>query len=168
MRNLGFSIIFCFLLLLIGCTNDDGEINSSILDDYEAQIDELKKENESLKEEIQKLNSDYSVYLQRADETSRHIMKLISEKKFDQLKTEYGAEFEVSDGKIIFTKANDINSAGFPLEQATLPMFVANLNIQSEAIEIGYYLDDLKIERYLVTFIYDKDGKFQYIYIGDI
>jgi outer membrane murein-binding lipoprotein Lpp len=167
LKNYKIGVIIFFLLLLTGCTSNN-EINSVDLEDYETQIKVLKSENESLKEQIQKLNGDYSVYLQQADKTSRQIMKLIGERNMDHLKAEYNAEFEVSDDKIFFTSANNLNSAGFPFEQAILPMFIANLNIQSEVIEIGYYLDDLKKrERYLVTFVYDKDGNFKYIYIGD-
>lgn len=145
----------------------DAEINTSKLDDYKTQIDELKKENERLKGEFHELNSDYSVYLQRADGTSRRIMRLISENKFEQLRSEFSAEFEVSDGHLIFTKLDEFSR--FPIEQANFPMFVAYFNIQSEFIEIGYFLDDLQTdERYSITFSFDKDGNFEYIFVGDV
>jgi cell division protein FtsB len=146
----------------------DAEINTTKLADYEAQIAELKKENERLQGEFQELNSDYSVYLQQTDGTSRRIMRLISENKFEQLKSEYGIEFEVTDGHLIFPKLDEFNP-GFPIAQANFPMFVAYFNIQSDFIEIGYYLDDLQTdERYSITFSYDKDGNFEYIYVGDV
>lgn len=167
MNKLGISIIFCFLLFLIGCSNNE-DISSSN-PDYEAQIDELQTENERLTEEIQKLNSDYSVYLQRGDKTSRDIMRLLKEENYDQLKADYHVEFEVKDGEIAFTTPANVNSAGFPIEQSNLPMYISNLNIQSENIEIGYFLDDLNSgERYSITFVYDLDGNFQYIYVGDV
>ena len=56
-------------------------------------------------------------------------MKLIIEEKYKQLKTDYNVEFEVIDGEIIFTTFENINSAGFPVEQANFPMFISNLNI---------------------------------------
>lgn len=167
MKKMIFTVIICFSLFLIGCSNN--EDNSSSIKDYEAQIDELQTENEQLKEEIQKLNSDYSVYLQHADKTSRDMMRLINEENYDQLKTDYNAEFEIKDGEIIFTAPENVNSAGFPLEQSNFPMSISNFNVQSENVEIGYYLDDLNSdERFLITFVYDLDGNFQYIYVGDV
>lgn len=158
MSKIKFGIILCFLLLLTACT--DAQKTSEY---DETRFNDLEKENEHLKEEI----SDYSVYLQNADGTSRRILRLISEGEFEQLKSEYNADFEVSNGQLIFTKLDKPN-AGFPIEQANLPMFVAYLNMQSEFIEIGYFLDDLNTdERYSITFSYDKDGNFKYIFVGD-
>lgn len=107
MKNYKNGVIIFFFLLLTGCTSND-DINSVDLEDYETQIKVLKSENDSLKEQIQNLNGDYSVYLQQAYKTSRQIMKLIRERNMDYLKAEYNAEFEVSDDKIFFTSAKQI------------------------------------------------------------
>ncbi|KGR75214.1 hypothetical protein [Ureibacillus sinduriensis] len=154
-------------LLLIGCS-DKEEIDSTAQDSA-TQIDELKEENQKLKDELEKLKSDYSAHLQQFDSTSRTIMRLINEKQYEQIKTDYNTEFNVGNGEINFKTPTNTNSAGFPIEKAKLPMYIAYFNVQSDSTDIGYYLEDLeKEERLSISFVYDQKGNFQYIYIGDV
>ncbi|MDN4494492.1 hypothetical protein [Ureibacillus aquaedulcis] len=166
MKILKVIITFSMLGFLIDCSNKE---ESSSAQDNTTQIDKLKEENQKLKDELQQLNSDYSVYLQQFDSTSRTIIRLIKEEQYEQIKKEYNTNFEVSNGEIIFNTPEDVISAGFPIEQAKFPMSIAYLNLQTEKSEIGYYLDDLENgERFLITFVYDQNGDFQYIYIGEV
>ncbi|MFC7684907.1 hypothetical protein [Ureibacillus sp. GCM10028918] len=167
MKKIKLGIFFCILVILIGCS--DKEEIASIAQDNTTQINDLKEENQKLKDELQNLKSDYSVYLQQFDSTSRTIMKLINEEQYEQIKTDYNTDFNVLDGEINFKTPANTNSAGFPIEKANLPMFIAYINVQSDSTDIGYYLEDLeKEERHLISFVYDQKGIFQYIYIGDV
>lgn len=167
MKKIKLGIFFCILVILIGCS--DKEEKTSITQDHTTQINELKEENQKLKDELQNLKSDYSVYLQQFDSTSRTIMRLINEEQYEQIKTDYHADFNVLHGEINFKTPDNTNSAAFPIEKAKLPMFIAYLNVQSDSTEIGYYLENLeKEEKLLISFVYDHKGNFQYIYIGDV
>nr|WP_106779204.1 hypothetical protein [Lysinibacillus timonensis] len=123
-------VILSLLLFLIGCSNNE-------IDELKKKNQILKEENQSLNKELAKLNSDYSVYLQHLDSTSRDIMKLINEEQFEQLKKDYNVEFEVNDGKMMFITPDEVSSAGFPIKQANLPMFISNVNINPKLQEIG-------------------------------
>lgn len=160
-------IIIFILLFVIGCSNN--EDSKSLVTDYEAQIEMQQKEIKELEEELKKVKSDYSVYLQEFDGTSRNILRLIKDGQYDKLRLDYNVDFEVSDGELIFDAPKDVAGAPFPIRFADEPMFIAFFNMQPESTEIGYYIEDLeKQERLLITFIFDKDKKFQYIFIGDV
>ena len=167
MKKMKLGIFFCILVILIGCSDKEKIASSS--QDNTTKINKLIEENQKLKDELQNLKSDYSVYLQQFDSTSRTIMRLINEEQYDQIKNDYNTDFNVLNGEINFKTPANTNSTGFPIENAKLPMSIANLNVQSDSTEIGYYLEDgEKEERFLITFVYDQKGNFQYIYIGDV
>lgn len=160
-------IITGIFIILTGCL--DSEEKSLSAEKTTVQIEQLKKDNQSLQDQLNKVQADYSVYLQQLDGSSRKIMRLINTGKFEQLKTDYNVEFEITNGIVNFKTQEDLKSAGFPVENASLPMSIAYLNIQSDKLEIAYYLDDLEKEgRSLISFIYDENQDFQYIFIGDI
>ncbi|MFC7684925.1 hypothetical protein [Ureibacillus sp. GCM10028918] len=63
MKKFKLGIFFCILVILIVCSNKE-EI-ASVVQDNTPQINELKEENQKLKDDLQNLKSDYSVYLQQ-------------------------------------------------------------------------------------------------------
>jgi len=88
-------------------------------------------------------------------------MRLISESKFDQLKSEYGIELTISDGKVYF----DDNSIGVPIEQASFYMTIAYFIVNTDFLEISYFLEDSEVDpqysqTYSITFTFDKNEKF--------
>ena len=164
-----YGIVFLFVLILSGCKEEEAAKISSIEEDYKIQIEELKKENKRASDEYLRQLDEYSIYLQIADSNSRRIMRLISENDFAQLKSEFGIEATISDGKVFFKKDFDDDDIGLPIEQAAFHMSIAYFFILSNNIEIGYFLDDLSTdERYSVTFSFNKEGEFQYFASGDV
>ena len=164
-----YGIVFLFVLILSGCKEDEDAKISSIEEDYKIQIEELKKENKRASDEYLRQLDEYSIYLQIADSNSRRIMRLISENDFAQLKSEFGIEATISDGKVFLNKDFDDDAIGLPIEQAAFQMSIAYFFILSNNIEIGYFLDDLSTdERYSVTFSFNKEGEFQYFASGDV
>ena len=113
-----YGIVFLFVLILSGCKEDEDAKISSIEEDYKIQIEELKKENKRASDEYLRQLDEYSIYLQIADSNSRRIMRLISENDFAQLKSEFGIEATISDGKVFFKqKTYDEYETGLPIEQ---------------------------------------------------
>ncbi|RPJ94970.1 hypothetical protein CW357_12880 [Rummeliibacillus sp. TYF005] len=160
-------ILICILLFAFGCSNKEDKKNSSDTAN-DTQIENQQKEIQKLKVELKEVKDDYSVHLQQFDGTSRNIMWLITDGKYEEIKRSYNVGFEVKDGKIIFALPKNVESAPFLIKQAKLPMSIAYFNREPESTEIGYYLDDLKNEeRYLISVLFDNDGKFKYILVGD-
>ena len=163
-----FGLLLLFTLMLTGCTNEEDAKLAELEKKYKTQIEELKKENEHLKDEYNKQLGDYSVYLQIADRTSRQIMRLISEGKFDELKSEHGIELTISDGNVYF----DDNSAGLPIEQASFHMTIEDFIVNNDSFGIGYFIEDLDadpqyVQSYSIGFDFDKNGKFLSFFNGD-
>lgn len=79
MKKIKLGIFFCILVIILGCS--DKEEIASITQDNTTQINELKEENQKLKDELQNLKSEYSVYLQQFGSTSRTNMRLINEEQ---------------------------------------------------------------------------------------
>ena len=167
-----YGIVFLFVLILSGCKEEEAAKISSIEEDYKVQIEELKKENKRISDELSQFD-DYSVHLQIADRNSRKIMRFIRENDFAQLKSELGIEATISDGKVFFEeKTHDEYETGLPIEQAAFHMSIAYFNIYDNSLEIGYFLDDLNADvnaavSYSVTFGFDKNGEFIYFENGD-
>ena len=152
------------LLFLVGCSNE--EDYTAIISDYEEQIITLKKENEKLKDELLEMQGDYSSSLQTTDRDSRRIMSLIAKEDFETLRTEYGDVFEVKDDFIHFKEP--AHNMPFAINLAGQPMFIGFFNKYSEGIQISYYIDNPDRDDYvLAVFSYDKEGKFEYILLGD-
>ena len=148
----------------MGCSNED-EMNQ-IVNEHKNKIEAQKKEIQKLEEELQQVKTDYSVFLQQADNKSRVIMRLIANSKFEELKKEYNVEFEVKDNAIDFGVPE--SNIPFRIDLARHPMFISSFNKHSEATEISYYIDDLETEeRTLITMHFDKDGTFKFIFLGD-
>jgi len=88
-------------------------------------------------------------------------MRLISESKFDQLKSEHGIKLTISYGKVYF----DDNNIGFPIEQASFYMTIAYFIVYTDFLEIGYFLEDSEVDpqysqTYSITFTFDRNEKF--------
>ena len=163
MKKLGVFLIS--VLLVTGCSNKEDDMNQ-IVSKYESQIEDLQRENQDLKDEIQQVKSDYSTFLQQTDNKSRSIMRLIAEGKFDQLKNEYNVKFEIKDGAIDFGVPE--SNSPFRIELAKHPMFISSFNKHSDGTEISYYIDNLETEeRTLITMSYDKEDAFKFIFVGD-
>lgn len=164
-------LVLLSIFILTGCTDKDNTNFLVLEENHKNQIDELKKENENIKQQYLEWLSEYNIYLQRVDGPSRRIMRLISEKKFEEIESEYETKLNRSsdvDGNISIITDPEYD-LGFPIEQGTFPMSIAYFNVYEHNLEIGYFLDDLKNEtRYSITFVYNKEGKFQNIFIGDI
>lgn len=99
---------------------------------------------------------------------SRRIMRLISEGKFDELKSENGIELTISDGEVYFGD----NSVGFPFEQASFYMTIEYFIVSNDSFGIGYFLEDLDaepqyVQSYSIAFDFDKNGKFLVFFNGD-
>ncbi|MEI4770932.1 hypothetical protein WAX74_15015 [Psychrobacillus sp. FJAT-51614] len=161
--------IWAFILILLclaGCSNKD-EMNV-LMAKYESQIGNQQEEIQELKKEIKQLETEYADYssnLQQADYESRRIMRFISESEFDELKKEYNIEFEVKDGAIDFGVPE--SNSSFPIELAGNPMFIASLSKFPEGTDINYFVDDLENEkRHLINVSFDKDMKFEFIFVG--
>ncbi|ALC85250.1 hypothetical protein AM499_05030 [Bacillus sp. FJAT-22090] len=162
MKKLG--IIILVLLFVIGCSNEDE--TKQVVSKHEKKIEEQQKEIQKLEDELQQVKTEYSVFLQQADNKSRAIMRLIANGKFEELKKEYQVEFEVTDDALDFGVPE--SNIPFRIDLARHPMFVSSFNKHSEAKEISYYIDNLETEeRTLITMHFDKDGTFNFIFLGD-
>ena len=137
-----YGIVFLYVLILSGCKEDEVAKISSIEEEYKIQIEELKKENKRASDEYLRQLDEYSIYLQIADSNSRRIMRLISENDFAQLKSEFGIEATISDGKVFFKKDFDDDDIGLPIEQAAFHMSIAYFFILSNNIisPLGYFV----------------------------
>jgi ribosomal protein L25 (general stress protein Ctc) len=161
-------LLFISLLLISGCsneqnvaTNDDKSIttNQEEMKRMESELESLKKENEFLKSQL----VDYSANLQRLDHTSRKIIKLISQKKFGELKSEFSVEFDVEDNKVLFKGFED---SPVSVELSHLPMYFVYYNPQAEQSEVGYFLYDAE-RKYSIVFVFGKEKEFKHIYLGE-
>lgn len=168
MKNIKLVILFCVVLFLIGCS--DNEKTSEVekyVNDCTVAIESIKEENEILKDELENINSNYSVYLQQLDSTSRTIVRMIEAEQYETIKSNYNVDFKLENDEIIFESVPD--NSGFPTDKASLPMSIAYFNVQNNGSEVGYYIDDLETgDRLLATFKYDKNLNFNHIYIGDV
>ena len=155
-----------FLLFVGGCSNTDDV--TQLVSKYESQIDEQKVEIKELKEENERIKTDladYNSYLQVADRSSRRIMRLMSEGKFEELKNEFNVEFEVKNGEIDFGVPE--GNLPFPIELAGYPMHIASFSIHPDGADINYFIYDLeKEESHLTNMSFDKDMDFEFIFVG--
>lgn len=119
------------------------------LEKYESQIEnqnkeiqELKEENEQLKTDLadyERQVADYRTVLQEGDRNSRAVMRLISEGKFEELKKEFNAEFEVKNGEIDFGKPKD--NMPFRVDLAGYPMSISYTHKRpNDDTDIAYYI----------------------------
>ena len=160
---------FVFILLfVVGCSNKN---DANKLEKYESQIENQNKEIQELKEENEQLKTDladyerqlanYSTDLKIGDVNSRRIMRLISEGKFEELKKEFNAEFEVKDGKIYFDTPKD--NQPFRVDLAGYPMSISYINKHPDGTEITYFIYEIE-NSHSITMSFDKDMEFEFIY----
>ncbi|USG66088.1 hypothetical protein NDK47_01670 [Brevibacillus ruminantium] len=160
-KILGFLFV---LLVLSGCSHDDNAEYIKQIENQKIEIENLKKENDETK-----ISLDQSK-LQLADYNSRRIMRFISEVDYEGLKKEYKTDFDVNEkkGEILFARAEHSLPLPIKLSKVGNAMFISSFNNHSEGTGISYFIDELETdERHLVTFQYDKDMNFQFIFIGD-
>lgn len=166
---------FVFILLfVVGCSNEDNM--NQIVTKYENQIENQRKENQELKEENEQLKTDladyetqladYSTDLKVGDVNSRRIMRLISEGKFEEVKKEFNAEFEVKDGKIYFDTPKD--NEPFHVDLAGYPMSISLTHRRPNGgRDIAYYIYAKDDNSHLIYMTFDKDWNFETIFVGD-
>ena len=164
-----------FLLVLGGCSNAD-DVNQ-LVSKYDSQIEnqnkeiiELKEENEQLKTDLayyERQLADYRSDLQRGDRNSRAVMRLISEGKFEELKKDFNAEFEVKDGKIDFGKPE--GNFPFRVDLAGNFMTISYTHKHPNGdTDVTYYIYDYEIDgSHLITVNFDKDWGLKFIFVGD-
>jgi TolA-binding protein len=160
---------FCFSWLLQSYTvntSSDGvsEPNYSSSKENEDELENLKNENNMLKEKIGNMSGD----IQLLDHLSRRIMKYIKENRLDELESDFMVEVErTSEDRLIF---GNFSEFAFPIEWASYPMYFGFYNPSNDQTEIGYYLyDDTegRETKYLIAFYYDKANNFAHIFIGE-
>lgn len=170
MKKIG--ITFSLILLLIGCSAkvDDNTLNDIKEDSntqnvtaLEGKLEEAKKENEFLKGKISNISADIQVL----DHKSRRIMGLIKDDKLEELKTEYGIDFEISDEGMFMFEGQGVSL--FFTDMASLPMYFEYYNPRPEGFEIGYTVyggvEGEEFKR-TVSFVYDANYNLEFISSG--
>lgn len=163
-----------FLLFVGGCSNADDV--TQLVSKYESQIENQNKEIQELKEENEQLKTDLAFYeqqladyrsdLQQGDRNSRAVMRLISEGKFEELKKEFNAEFEVKDGKIDFGKPE--GNFPFSVDLAGYPMTISYTHKRPNGNnDVTYYIYAEDDYTHLIHMNFDKDWNLESILVGD-
>ena len=163
-------VFIIILLFVAGCSNEDNSVSKSQIENKEKEIQELKEENEQLKTDLayyERQLADHRTVLQEGDSNSRAVMRLISEGKFEELKKNFNAEFEVKNGEIDFGKPE--GNFPFRVELAGYPMSISYTHKHPNGdTDVTYYIYDYEIDgSHLITVNFDKDWELEFIFVGD-
>ncbi|CAG9620358.1 hypothetical protein [Sutcliffiella rhizosphaerae] len=167
MKNLG--LILLLVVLLSGCTNNEvssPEVNQDQKSiEIEKEIEKMKSENAFLKEKIENFSGD----VQNLDHKSRNIIELLTEGKFDKVKTDFGTDVELTEDNIfVFTDHEEPSYINADL--ASLPMYFIYYNPQPNSFDIGYHVyggEEGQEFKRTISFLYDLDFNLESIFSGE-
>lgn len=138
---------------------EDTSSSSSI----QTELTAIAKENEELRNDLSQISINLQVY----DLNARRVVSLLNKEDFDELKNQYGVEYNFSDNRI---KTEGFEGANFPLEWSEFPMRFAFINQSNDVTEVGYYLYDStpgEEQKYSLVFGFNEDRTIRYIVNGD-
>ena len=129
----------------------------------QTELDAIAKENEALRNEISQIGIDLQIY----DLNARRVISLLIKEDFDELKNQYGVDYNASDERI---KIGGSEGANFPLEWSEFPMRFVFINQTNDLTEVGYYLYDStpgEEQKHSLVFGFNEDRTIRYIVNGD-